>query len=72
MSEQKEEISNKLISDEFIKKTSSLIVGATKGELYYLLNNVIQQIYPEHDTEEDFKSHIESVFWILKNKEENK
>lgn len=64
-------MNDRLISDGFIKKVSSLTAGASKGELYYLLNHTIQQIYPEHDSQEELESHFESIFWILNNMKED-
>lgn len=62
---EKETITEKLISDKFINRTRSLVCGATKGELYYIFNQLIQDLVAR-DSEDNVKNHFEVVLWMIK------
>ena len=64
---EKEMITEKLISDKFINRTRSLICDATKGELYYIFNQLIQDLVAR-DSEDIVTNHFEGLLRMVKQK----
>ena len=59
------EKSSKYVSDSFIRKMQVLVNSATKGELYQLLGNVVQKLFPNLSTKEEIIEYIISTLEIM-------